>query len=298
MYFPEATMTRKDDDLRRDDADLPRDSNDAPLPPLPAPESLEGLDEQPTSAMGGVGGAAFGAAVGAPGGPIGVAIGAIAGAVGGWWTGHAIHASREFQHHDARFRHHHESLGEQGVDYEKARPAYQLGHLASRNPEYASRSFDEIEEHVRLGWTPEIARKHGDWQEVRRYAQAAYIIGQDKSEQLLDREVPLTRAADRVEADRSMGDAAPAATTDPGASVAASSEEGEAVYPTEIDALANGIPAEPGSEAAREFGISDAEATRESARDSGRGTIVDPREDETRIGEELRADEDANRNDI
>ena len=284
-------MKRKDEHLR-DDADIPRDSRDDPRSTrLPAPESLEGLDEQPTSAMGGVGGAALGAAVGAPAGPIGLAIGAIAGAVGGWWTGHAIHSAREFQHHEHRIRRHHDSLADESVHYEKARPAYQLGHLASQNPEYAERSFDEIEEDVRVGWTPEIARTHGEWQDARKYARAAYVIGQDRSEQLLDREVPLPRAADRVEADRAMGDRAPIAEVDQGASVASSSEEGEAVYPTEIDALANGIPAEPGSEAAREFGISEAEAARESARDSGRGRVVDPREDETRIGEELREDE-------
>ena len=285
-------MRGKDD--RPNDAENPRDPKDASSPPLPPAESLEGLDEQPTSAMGGVGGAALGAAVGAPAGPIGIAIGAVAGAVGGWWSGHAIHASREFQHHDSRFRRHHESLGEQGVDYEKARPAYQLGHVASRNPEYATRSFDEIEDDVRMGWTPEIARRHGEWEDARRYAKAAYVIGQDRSEQLLDREVPISRASDRVDADRAMGDQAPVASSDPGASVARSSEDGEAVYPSEIDALANGIPAEPGSEATREFGISEAEARRESGRTSGSERVIDPREDETRIGEELRADEDVN----
>ena len=260
---------RKDDSRLHDDADTPRDQSKVTSSGLPAAESTEGLNAQPTGAMGGLGGAALGAAAGAAAaGPIGIAIGAIAGGVGGWWAGHAIHAAREFHDHEPHVRDHHESLAAADVDYDTARPAYQLGYLASRNPDYADKSFDEIEEHVRLGWTPEIARAHGEWTQARTFVRAAYGIGRDRLKEL-DREVPLSagRAGDRERADVPTTSTERAALArDTGADVAANAEEGEAVYPSEIDALANGIAAEPGSEAVREFGISDAEAARETAR--------------------------------
>ena len=285
-------MTRKDD-RQHDDADISRDRASSAQPNLPPADSLDGLDTQPTSAMGGLGGAALGAAAGSPAGPIGLAIGAIAGALGGWWAGHAIHAAREFDHQESRIREHHDSTGESRVEFDRARPAYQLGHLASQNPDYAAKTFDEVEEHVLIGWTPDIARRYGEWREAREYARAGYTIGRERDESALDREIPLSRDAAGGAADRSLrGDAV---SSDPGAVVADSAEEGDVVYPSELDALANGIPAEPGSEAVREFGISDAEASRDAASTSRDETIVDPREDETRIGEELKREDLGNR---
>jgi hypothetical protein len=54
------------------------------------------------------------------------------------------------------------------------RPAYQLGHLAGRNPDYAGRSFDEVESDLQRGWTGDVAARHGDWTSVRPYARGAY----------------------------------------------------------------------------------------------------------------------------
>src|SRR4051812_13407310 len=63
-------------------------------------------ESDPTSAMGGLGGAAIGAAAGALAGPLGIAIGALAGGVGGWWAGRAIsHAAREYDESSFRERH-------------------------------------------------------------------------------------------------------------------------------------------------------------------------------------------------
>src|SRR5689334_6133769 len=155
-HLGEATMARKDDRLH-DDADISRDRADEAQSKLPPSDSLAGLDTQPTSAMGGLGGAALGAAAGSPAGPIGLAIGAIAGALGGWWAGHAIHAAREFDRDESRIREHHDSTAQTRVEYDTARPAYQLGHIASQNPDYAAKTFEEVEEHVLIGWTPDIA---------------------------------------------------------------------------------------------------------------------------------------------
>jgi hypothetical protein len=271
---------RGNDDRRHDEADISRDRADDARSKLPPSDSLSGLDTQPTGAMGGLGGAALGAAAGSPGGPIGLAIGAIAGALGGWWAGHAIHAARAFDRDESRIREYHDATPTNRIEYDSARPAYQLGHIASQNPDYSAKTFEEVEEHVLIGWTPDIARRHGEWREAREYARAGYSFGR-RGEAVLDREVPLPR-------DTEIGDAV---SSDPGAVVAESAEEGEVVYPSELDALANGIPAEPGSEAVREFGISEADASREAVSTSRDETIVDPREDETRIGEDLRRED-------
>ena len=62
-------------------------------------------------------------------------------------------------------------------DYDNVRPAYQLGHLAGRNPDYASRSFDEVEPDLQRGWTSDVASRHGEWHSVRGYARDAFDRG-------------------------------------------------------------------------------------------------------------------------
>jgi uncharacterized protein (TIGR02271 family) len=151
-------------------------------------------------ATGGVAGAAAGAAIGSLGGPIGTIIGGIAGALGGWWAGHAItEAASTFTDEDDRYyRNLHESRRAGGAlrgdaadtaapepsaasatDYDNYRPAYQLGQLASRNPDYARRSFDDVEGDLRRGWTEDVRSRHGDWSDVRDYARAGFDRGRE-----------------------------------------------------------------------------------------------------------------------
>ena len=129
-------------------------------------------------AVGGVSGIATGMALGSLGGPVGTIIGGIAGAVGGWWSGRAI---AEAAHHyteadDALYRARYESSSDRLADrsYEDVRHAYQLGHLAGRNPDYAGRDFADVEADLRRGWTDEVRGAHGDWERVRPYARDAY----------------------------------------------------------------------------------------------------------------------------
>jgi hypothetical protein len=124
---------------------------------------------------GGFLGATGGMAVGAVGGPIGLLIGGIAGAVGGWWAGRGI-ADAITKDDDAAFRRDFERSADRPADrrYEDVRPAYVAGHLAGRNPEYADRSFEEVESDLRCGWGTEIVRHCGEWPGVRRYAQSAF----------------------------------------------------------------------------------------------------------------------------
>jgi hypothetical protein len=132
-------------------------------------------------AVGGISGVLTGAALGSLGGPIGTIIGGIAGAVTGWWAGKAIsEAASHVTHEDEEFyRTHYERSPHRLADrsYDEVRPAYQLGHLAGRNPEYQGRSFEDVETDLQRGWSSEVSARHGDWQQVRHYARDAYERG-------------------------------------------------------------------------------------------------------------------------
>jgi hypothetical protein len=129
-------------------------------------------------AVGGVSGALTGAAVGSPAGPIGTIVGGIAGAVGGWWAGRTVAeaASKFNEHDDNNYRQAYETRSDRLVDrsYEDVRPAYQLGHLASQNPDYSGQNFEAIEAELQSGWSNDLRAKHGDWAAVRPYAEEAY----------------------------------------------------------------------------------------------------------------------------
>ena len=142
------------------------------------------VGDQVGEAAGGIGGVLAGAAIGSLGGPIGTVIGGIAGAVGGWWTGRAIsEAASNYSHaDDEEFRVDYETrdrtvASTPNRSYERVRPAYQLGYLASRNPEYEGRSFEEIEEHLERGWTSDASTQGSDWTDMRDYARTAYVRG-------------------------------------------------------------------------------------------------------------------------
>lgn len=132
-------------------------------------------------AAGGVTGALTGAAVGSTVGPIGTILGVFAGALGGWWAGRAIAEAAEAltEEDDTYYREHYESSADRPADrtYEHARPAYHLGHVASRHPEWQGREWDEVEPHLERGWTDDVTRQHGRWAQVRQYAREGYRRG-------------------------------------------------------------------------------------------------------------------------
>ena len=181
----------KDDELHLNDPahTASREAHTVREQRIAADEPLEAEDKSTRVAAGaatGLGGAAAGAGSGMiVGGPIGAAVGALAGAVGGWWVGHASAAAEEWsEDDDAHFRQHYETLGAPADrTYDSSRPAYQLGHLASRNPDYADRKFDEIETDLRHGWTDEVRGKHGTWDAVREQVRAGYERPRESSNQ-------------------------------------------------------------------------------------------------------------------
>jgi hypothetical protein len=162
-------------------------------------------------AVGGISGVLTGAALGSLGGPIGTIIGGIAGAVSGWWAGRAISeaASHATNDDDDYYRTHYEgSRTATGAarTYDDVRPAYQLGHIAGRNPDYKSRSFDEVETDLRHGWSGDVTQRHGDWNEVRDYARHGYE--RSRSENILERGAH--KAADMVDDVKDRFDGNPA----------------------------------------------------------------------------------------
>jgi len=144
-------------------------------------------DDDPTTAdyvgeaAGGISGGLAGAAIGSLGGPVGTLIGGLAGVIGGWWAGRSIaEAAKDYGDEDDRYyRTHYESSGSRVGDrtYDDVRPAYQIGHIASRNPDYHGRDFDTVESDLRRGWSDEIGERHGDWASVRGYAREGYARG-------------------------------------------------------------------------------------------------------------------------
>ena len=141
-------------------------------------------------AAGGISGGLAGAAIGSIGGPIGTLIGGLAGVVGGWWAGRSIaEAAKDYSQDDDRhFRTHYESSTLRDRSFDDVRPAYQIGHLASRNPDYRGRDFDSVEADLCRGWSDDVGARHGDWSSVRSYAREGYDRGSST----------LGNAADRV----------------------------------------------------------------------------------------------------
>lgn len=137
-----------------------------------------GVADHVGEAAGGVTGVLAGAAVGSAVGPVGTIIGGILGAMGGWWSGRAVAeaATAITTDDDLYYRSNYESSPIRGTrTYDEIRPAYYLGHVASRNPDYRNRSFDEIEGDLRRGWTSDST--YGSWDDARGFAREGFTRG-------------------------------------------------------------------------------------------------------------------------
>jgi hypothetical protein len=144
-----------------------------------AREAAGDLRVGPAGAVGGAGGALAGAGIGTlVAGPVGAIVGAIAGAVGGWWAGQAAAdpATTVTPEDEARYRALYAQSPHRRADrtYEDVRPFYHLGHVASANPDYRQRAFDEIEADLQKGWTADLRARYGDWAYVRPFAREAF----------------------------------------------------------------------------------------------------------------------------
>lgn len=128
--------------------------------------------------VGGASAGAAGAAIGAMAGPIGMLVGGLAGIVGGWWAGKsAVEAAHHYSPEDDNaYRSAYESSSTRIADrsYDDVRPAYQLGHVAGRNPDYQGRDWDAVEGDLKRGWTDDLRARHGEWETARPFARDAY----------------------------------------------------------------------------------------------------------------------------
>lgn len=138
-----------------------------------------GVADHVGEAAGGVSGVLAGAAAGSTIGPIGTVIGGIVGAMGGWWAGRAVaEATTAITTDDeSYYRRHYETASGRLADrkYDDLKPAYYLGHMASRNPDYRNRAFNDIEPDLRKGWSSDS--KYGSWDAVRSYANEGFTRG-------------------------------------------------------------------------------------------------------------------------
>ena len=98
--------------------------------------------------------------------------------LGGWWSEREVSATvRQVTFDDdVVYRAHYDFSPTRLADrsYEVVRPAYLIGHIAGANPTYDGRSFEDVENDLRAGWSEEIRAKHGDWNAVRHYAKEAF----------------------------------------------------------------------------------------------------------------------------
>lgn len=148
-------------------------------------ERREGPFEQIGGAVGGAMGRAAGRANDMAMNAVGSVFGQALQTLGSWWsTPAAQQASGAFgESEDRACRTHWESrtgtgaasgTGSPARDYESARPAYQFGHMAAHNPEYASRPFDQVEAEVERAWEKVGRERYGDWNEVRDQVSYGY----------------------------------------------------------------------------------------------------------------------------
>lgn len=112
-----------------------------------------------------------GSAMSAASGVVGTIVGKIAGRVGGWWESarDAVKELPEEEHQACRVHFEAYELRPAGMTFERALPGYTLGYVASANPDYRGRPFEEIEPDLRHGFHDEPDMTHDSLRDFTRY---------------------------------------------------------------------------------------------------------------------------------
>ena len=109
-------------------------------------------------------------------------VGGIALAAGGWWAGRKLYESlrdiSEEEEQECRTYYESHPVRTTGVPYDRARTVYVVGYAAARNPEYAGRSFDDVEPHLRSGFSGSRAASYDS---LRDFARRGYERGTSRS---------------------------------------------------------------------------------------------------------------------
>jgi hypothetical protein len=108
--------------------------------------------------------------------PLAKILGVIAGTLGGWWKKAAEKPFLLSEVDEAECRAHFTSIEFIPADmtFDRARTGYAVGYVASRNPDYADRSFDDLEPDLRRGFGDEY---QNDYEALRDFARFGYEKG-------------------------------------------------------------------------------------------------------------------------
>lgn len=108
--------------------------------------------------------------------PTAVLLGRIAGTLGGWWRKAADERLDLPESEEQACREHFLTIAVMppGMTYERARPAYALGYVASRNPSYRGRRFEELDAELRQGYD---AGSGSDYESIREFTRYGYERG-------------------------------------------------------------------------------------------------------------------------
>lgn len=103
--------------------------------------------------------------------PLGVVLGAIGGTVGGWWKSASEDTLQLPEAEEQACRAHFATIVVEpvGLTYDQARTGYALGYVASRNPQYHGRAFEEVEPDLRRGFAGEYEGDYDTLREFTRY---------------------------------------------------------------------------------------------------------------------------------
>jgi hypothetical protein len=108
----------------------------------------------------------------------GVIAGVALAAAGGYWASRKLASAAaelaEEEERDCRTYYETHVVRSSGVPYGQARNVYVLGYVAGRNPDYAGRGYDEVEPHLRSGYT---GRRAGSYDTLRDFGRRGYERG-------------------------------------------------------------------------------------------------------------------------
>jgi hypothetical protein len=111
----------------------------------------------------------------------GVIAGVALAAAGGYWASRKLASATselsDVEEQDCRTYYESHPVRSSGVPYNQARTVYVLGYVAGRNPDYAGRAYDEVEPHLRGGYT---GRRAGSYDTLRDFGRRGYERGSSR----------------------------------------------------------------------------------------------------------------------
>ncbi|HEX2211788.1 MAG TPA: hypothetical protein VHG93_29140 [Longimicrobium sp.] len=94
---------------------------------------------------------------------------------GGYWASRKLLGTTselsEEDEQDCRIYYEGHAVRTTGVPYSQARTVYVLGYVAGRNPDYAGRAYDDVEPHLRGGFS---GRRAGSYDALRDFGRRGY----------------------------------------------------------------------------------------------------------------------------